>query len=61
VGWAECGLFDLGGTLNFGLNFAANAAIEQMPVFARSGDTLQTIAALYHLPLWSLSQINKGG
>jgi pimeloyl-ACP methyl ester carboxylesterase len=42
----------------------ANAAIELwdsgMPVFARSGDTLQTIAALYHLPLWSLSQINEG-
>jgi len=30
-----------------------------MPVFARSGDTLQTIAAFYHLPLWSLTQINR--
>ena len=31
-----------------------------MPVFARPGDTLQTIAALHHVPLWSLSQVNKG-
>jgi predicted esterase len=31
-----------------------------MPVFARPGDTLQTIAALYHVPLWSLTQVNKG-
>ena len=31
-----------------------------MPVFARPGDTLQTIAGLYHVPLWSLTQINKG-
>jgi pimeloyl-ACP methyl ester carboxylesterase len=31
-----------------------------MPVFARQGDTLQTIAALYQVPLWSLTQINKG-
>ena len=31
-----------------------------MPVFARPGDTLQTIAALYHVPLWSLTEINKG-
>jgi hypothetical protein len=31
-----------------------------MPVFARPGDTLQTIAALYHVPLWSLAQVNKG-
>ena len=31
-----------------------------MPVFARPGDTLQTIAGLYHVPLWSLIQINKG-
>jgi len=31
-----------------------------MPVFARPGDTLQTIAALYHVPLWSLIQANKG-
>ena len=31
-----------------------------MPVFARPGDTLQTIAGLYRVPLWSLSQLNKG-
>jgi hypothetical protein len=31
-----------------------------MPVFARPGDTLQTIAGLYHVPLWSLTQVNKG-
>ena len=31
-----------------------------MPVFARPGDSLQSIAAAYHLPLWSLTQINKG-
>ncbi len=31
-----------------------------MPVTARPGDTLQSIAASYHLPLWSLTQMNKG-
>jgi hypothetical protein len=31
-----------------------------MPVFVRPGDTLQAIAALYHVPLWSLTQANKG-
>ncbi len=31
-----------------------------MPVFARPGDTLQTIAATYRVPLWSVTQINKG-
>lgn len=40
-----------------------NAAIELwdsgMPVFARSGDTLQTIAAYYHVPLWSLAEVNR--
>lgn len=29
------------------------------PLLARSGDTLQTLAALHHVPLWSLTQINK--
>ena len=29
------------------------------PLFARSGDTLQTLAALHHVPLWSLTQINQ--
>jgi hypothetical protein len=41
-----------------------NAAIELwdsgMSVFARPGDSLQTIAALYHVPLWSVTQTNKG-
>jgi hypothetical protein len=41
-----------------------DAAIELwdtgMPVFARPGDTLQTIAGLYRVPLWSLTQVNKG-
>lgn len=31
-----------------------------MPVFARPGDSLQSIAAAYHVPLWSVTQINKG-
>jgi hypothetical protein len=31
-----------------------------MPVFARPGDTLQTIAAFHHVPLWSLTQMNRG-
>jgi len=30
-----------------------------MPVVARSGETLQTIAAVHHVPLWSLTQINQ--
>jgi hypothetical protein len=42
----------------------SNAAIELwdggIPVFARPGDSLQTIAATYHVPLWSVTQINKG-
>lgn len=42
----------------------ANADIELwdsgMLVPARPGDTLQSIAASYHLPLWSLTQMNKG-
>jgi predicted alpha/beta-hydrolase family hydrolase len=29
------------------------------PVVARPGDTLQKLAALRHLPLWSLTQINR--
>ena len=29
-------------------------------VFARPGDTLQSIATAYHVPLWSVMQINKG-
>ena len=30
-----------------------------MPVVARPGDTLQTLATLHHVPLWSLTQINQ--
>lgn len=41
-----------------------NSAIELWdsgtPVFARPGDTLQTLAEFYHVPLWSLAQINPG-
>jgi hypothetical protein len=29
-------------------------------VFARPGDSLQSIATAYHVPLWSVTQINKG-
>jgi hypothetical protein len=40
-----------------------NATIELwdsgMPVVARPGDTLQKLAAFHHVPLWSLTQINK--
>jgi LysM repeat protein len=40
-----------------------NAAVELWdsgtPLLARSGDTLQTLAALHHVPLWSLTQINQ--
>jgi Alpha/beta hydrolase family/LysM domain len=28
-------------------------------IAARAGDTLQTLASQYHLPLWSLTQLNK--
>ncbi len=41
----------------------ADAAIELWdsgaPVFAQPGDTLETIAAYYRVPLWSLTQINQ--
>jgi hypothetical protein len=30
-----------------------------MAVYARQGDTLQTLAASYHVPLWSLTQMNR--
>jgi len=29
------------------------------PQIARSGDTLQTLAALNNIPLWSLTQVNQ--
>jgi predicted alpha/beta-hydrolase family hydrolase len=31
-----------------------------MAVFARPGDSLQSIARAYHVPLWSITQMNKG-
>jgi LysM domain len=41
----------------------ADAAIELwdsgMPVFAHADDTLATLAAQYHVPLWSIAQINR--
>jgi hypothetical protein len=30
-----------------------------MPAFARAGDTMQTLATIYHVPIWSLTQINQ--
>jgi hypothetical protein len=30
-----------------------------LPLSARAGDTLQTLAATYHVPLWVLSQVNN--
>jgi len=30
-----------------------------MPVSAQAGDTLETLAATYHVPLWALIQINQ--
>jgi predicted alpha/beta-hydrolase family hydrolase len=40
-----------------------NTAVELwdsgMPVVVRPGDTLQKLAAFHHLPLWSLTQINR--
>ena len=29
-------------------------------MFARPGDSLQSIATAYHVPLWSVTQVNKG-
>jgi hypothetical protein len=31
-----------------------------MAVFARPGDSLQSIASAYHVPLWSVMQVNRG-
>jgi LysM repeat protein len=31
-----------------------------MAVFARPGDSLQSIATAYHVPLWSIIEVNKG-
>jgi hypothetical protein len=45
------------------LQVPADAAIELwdsgLPVAAHDGDTLKTIASTYHVPLWSLAQINS--
>jgi hypothetical protein len=30
-----------------------------MPVLAHAGDTLQSLAATHHVPLWSLAQVNR--
>ena len=30
-----------------------------LPVSARAGDTLQTLAATYHVPFWALTQVNQ--
>jgi hypothetical protein len=30
-----------------------------LPVTAHAGDTLQTLAATYHVPPWALAQINQ--
>jgi hypothetical protein len=43
--------------------FASTGPIELwdsgMPVSARAGDTLQTLAAAYHVPTWAVAQINQ--
>jgi hypothetical protein len=45
------------------IDFPPTASIELwdsgLPVAARAGDTLQTLAAAYHVPSWSLAQINQ--
>ncbi len=45
------------------LEVPADAAIELwdsgLPVTAHAGDTLKTMAATYHVPLWSLAEINS--
>ena len=30
-----------------------------LPVLAHAGDTLPTLAATYHVPLWALTQVNN--
>ena len=45
------------------IDFPPTASIELwdsgLPVSARAGDTLPTLAATYHVPLWALSQVNN--
>lgn len=40
-----------------------NASIElwdsSLPVSAHDGDTLETLAAIYHVPRWALAQVNR--
>jgi hypothetical protein len=52
-----------GETVPIHLEVPADAAIELwdsgLPVQAHAGDTLKTLAVAYHLPLWSLAQINS--
>jgi LysM repeat protein len=51
------------GTEPLRLVVPANVPIELwdsgLPISAHAGDTLQTIATTYHVPLWALTQINK--
>jgi fermentation-respiration switch protein FrsA (DUF1100 family) len=46
------------------LEVPADAAIELwdsgLPVQAHAGDTLQTLAATYRVPLWALAELNSG-
>jgi len=45
------------------IDIPATASIELwdsgLQVSAHAGDTLQTLAATYHVPLWALTQVNK--
>ena len=45
------------------IDIPANASIELwdsgLQVSVHAGDTLQTLAATYHVPLWALTQVNK--
>jgi LysM repeat protein len=51
------------GTEPLRLVVPANVPIELwdsgLPISAHAGDTLQTIATTYRVPLWALTQINK--
>ena len=52
-----------GETVPIRLVVPADATLELwdsgMPVFAHPSDSLQSLATLYHVPLWSLAQINR--
>jgi hypothetical protein len=45
------------------IDIPATASIELwdsgLPVSAHAGDTLPTLAATYHVPLWALTQVNN--